>query len=262
MERAPSFLDYSRAPTGRFLVGEHWLAFCQRPTLWGFALWGRVEPEDVPPLIEALRLELLPEVPPHRSIVDTRGMSGADPRGFERFQRYVVENHQRLARQVTRLAIVHPTGFEGAVVAGFYSVLPAPYPVVLATTLEEGLARLEADEPGLAATLGRVVDESAGDPLLGALRAVLRSHPRATLDEAARRVHRSTRTLQRRLGETGTSYSTLQAEVRLAEALARIQESAAPLTSIALDVGFASPQHMSRAVKRATGKTPSELRRR
>lgn len=261
MERAASFREYAKRPQGRFVAGNHWLAFCRTPTLWGFALWGRVEADEVPPLIEALRLELHEAVPPHASVVDTARLTGADAGGFEAFQRYVVDNHEALGRQVTSLAIVHPTGFEGAIVTGFYSVLQPPYPVALVTDVDTGLKKMGVDDDGLARALAAAVDSAAGDPLIGAVRAVLRSSPKASVHDAARRIHLSSRTLQRRLAESGTSYSTLQANARLEEALVRIKHSNAPLTSIALDVGYASTQHMSTAVKRATGRTPTELRK-
>ncbi|MBI1944776.1 MAG: helix-turn-helix transcriptional regulator [Deltaproteobacteria bacterium] len=261
MERAASFSEFARRPVGRCLAGAHWLAFCRSPTFWGFALWGRVEAEEVPPLIEALRLELVPGVPPHVSLVDTTRLTGADAAGFAVFQRYVANTREQLARQVTALALVRPSGFEGAVVAGFYDVLERPYPVALVTDVAAGLSRLGVADGTFPAALARAIDDAAGSPLIGAVRALLRHAPRASLAEAARQLGLSARTLQRRLTEQQTSYTTLQAEARLAHALERITMSASPFTAIAIDAGYSSTQHLSTAVKRATGKTPTELRR-
>lgn len=260
MKRAASFSSYARQPTGHFLAGDHWLAFCRTPSLWGFALWGRVEADEVRPLIDALRLELDRRVPPHVSLVDTTRLTGADAAGFAVFQRYVASHRAALARQVRALAIVHPHGFEGAVVAGFYNVLERPYPVELVSDVGTGLARLGVVDHGFARALSSAIEAAAGNPLVGAVQAAVRERPRAALAQVARQLGLSARTLQRRLSELGTSYTTLQAEARLARAIERISTSATPFTSIALDVGFSSTQHMSAAVKRATGKTPTALR--
>ncbi len=260
MERAASFAQYARHPVGHYLAGAHWLTFCRAPRFWGFALWGRVEADEVRPLVDALGLELHEGVPPHVSLVDATRLTGADAAGFEVLQRHVAEHHLALARQVTSLALVHPAGFEGAVVAGFYNVLERPYPVSLVTDVDLGLARLGVVDDAFAPALAAAIAEVAGSPLIGAVQAAVRDAPRATLAEVARQLGLSSRTLQRRLTDEGTSYTTLQAAARLARALERITTSESSLTSIALDVGYSSTQHMSAAIKRATGKTPSALR--
>lgn len=262
MQRAASFSRYAQDPVGQYLAGAHWLAFCRAPRFWGFALWGRVEADEVRPLVDALRLELHDDVPPHVSLVDATRLTGADAAGFEVMQRYVAAHRAALARQVTSLALVHPAGFEGAVVAGFYNVLERPYPVALVTDVAAGLAHLGVNDAAFAPALAAAVDHVAGSPLIGAVQAAVRERPRAAVAEVARQLGLSARTLQRRLTDEGTSFSTVQAEARLARALERITGSTSSLTSIALDVGFSSTQHMSAAVKRATGKTPTELRQR
>jgi AraC-like DNA-binding protein len=50
--------------------------------------------------------------------------------------------------------------------------------------------------------------------------------------------------------------------VRLAEAERRLRETDEPVTAIALDVGFVSPQHFSTHFRRARGLSPSAWRAR
>jgi AraC-like DNA-binding protein len=264
MQRAPTLDAYRAAPAGCFLAGEGWLSFCARPALWGFALWGRVEAAALPSLLAGLRCELDDHTAPHASLVDARRLVGVDPAAFEALSGYVQTHHKALGRQVKALAIVHPAGFEGAVVAGFFDVLPPPYPVHLAATVEAGLGWLgEGDDEvrAVALALNAAVAEASGeDPLRASLRALLRQDPRLTLDAAARALGVSGRTLQRRLAEHQSSFSDEQAAVRLALALLRITQTKDPLTHIALDAGFASLQHLGQAVRRETGRSPSALR--
>ncbi|WP_162918650.1 helix-turn-helix domain-containing protein [Taklimakanibacter deserti] len=70
----------------------------------------------------------------------------------------------------------------------------------------------------------------------------------------------SVRTLQRRLAETGVSYSQLVDEVRLASALALIDDRSIKLSEIARRLGYADAANFDRAFKRWTGFSPSQVR--
>jgi AraC-like DNA-binding protein len=62
---------------------------------------------------------------------------------------------------------------------------------------------------------------------------------------------------KRELGRTPHEHVT---ELRLAEAARRLRETDAPVTVIALDLGFASSQYFAAVFKRTRGVTPSEWR--
>jgi AraC-like DNA-binding protein len=265
MEFAPSHRDYLATPAGRAIRGEGWLAFCARlslPGLWGFSVQGQVAGDAAAALIETIRRELDDDVPPHRSLIDARRLTGVDPRSFEAFSRYVQVHHAVLGRQVQALAIVRPPGLEGAVVAGFFQVLPPPYPVMVVDSVAAGLAALGEDEAplaGLVALLDRLDDSDAVDVLLGRLQALCRRQPRLEIDEAAVALAVSVRTLQRRLKDAGTSFSDVVGDVRLQQALARIAGSDASLTAIAFECGYASLQHIKQTIQQTTKKSPSIL---
>lgn len=112
-----------------------------------------------------------------------------------------------------------------------------------------------------------------------------RAHERAHLSEGERLVREAERLLQERSGgpvrineiarEIGISSSSLCAQfvrrrgrppmaflqdLRVQHALALIQNSNAPLEAIAGACGYDSTSHLSRHVKRATGKSPGSLR--
>ena len=80
------------------------------------------------------------------------------------------------------------------------------------------------------------------------------------LDDAARALGLSPRSLRRRLATLGTSYQTLLDEVRGRTATRLLQESNAPVSTIAYELGFGSPSDFSRAFRKWTGRSPSAWR--
>jgi AraC-like DNA-binding protein len=82
----------------------------------------------------------------------------------------------------------------------------------------------------------------------------------ASLPRIALRFGTSSRSLQRRLLELGTSFRLELETARLHDAKRRLRTSNLPVTRIALDVGFASLQSFSRCFRRSTGLSPRAWR--
>lgn len=71
----------------------------------------------------------------------------------------------------------------------------------------------------------------------------------------------SPRTLRRRLAQEGHSFTELVEQARARIALRRLRDGPAPaLNELAREVGYANQATLSRAVRRWTGSTPSDLR--
>jgi AraC-like DNA-binding protein len=83
---------------------------------------------------------------------------------------------------------------------------------------------------------------------------------RATEEGAAEALHTSTRHLNRKLGEQGTSFKRLLNEVRQELAEKYIADPTLSLTEISFLLGFSEASSFSRAFKRWTGQSPSEAR--
>lgn len=81
-----------------------------------------------------------------------------------------------------------------------------------------------------------------------------------SLENVARRLAMSTRTLRRRLQEAGTSYSELLDAVRQRFAARYLLDDSASIDEIAQRLGFANPTAFFKAHKRWTGLTPREVR--
>lgn len=81
------------------------------------------------------------------------------------------------------------------------------------------------------------------------------------LELAAGLVGMSRRTLQRRLHLSGQSYSGVMQDARSELARALLDGSSAKIIDVAMETGYESPQHFSRAFRRYTGLTPTAYRR-
>ena len=265
--RASTVDELARDPAGRYVAGETYAHFCAHPLLWGVLLWGRPSASDAMLLGRSLVLELAPPARPHASLVDASRLDGGDDGAFRALEGYVTGYAEPLRQWVTKLALVRPKGVRGAIVAGVYEVLPRPYPVAVFDDVRPAIEWLDlralgAAASGLAETLSTLYAEaSSTPPLLSALRAHLGAHLRGTaVAEAARALGVSERTLQRKLSGAGTTFQRELVDARLRDAKRRLAESDAALTTIALDAGFASPQHFNAAFRRRVGMSPSAWR--
>jgi AraC-like DNA-binding protein len=70
----------------------------------------------------------------------------------------------------------------------------------------------------------------------------------------------SIRSLQRRLGEDGLTYSQLVTRIRYEKAVYLLQNSSLKMIEIAYELGYKDPAHFTRAFKRWTGISPYDFR--
>jgi AraC-like DNA-binding protein len=81
-----------------------------------------------------------------------------------------------------------------------------------------------------------------------------------TLAEVATQLHTSARTLKRRLGELGTSYSEIRDAERQRRALTLLRTTTLPMEEIADRLGYTDVANFGRAFRRWTGRTPGAVR--
>ena len=128
-------------------------------------------------------------------------------------------------------------------------------PLVTADPVAMELARAQCDRE-LAALV-----ERAG--LSGRVRSALGkpSEGFRSVDEVARRVHLSTRTLKRKLASEGTSFTQLLEDVRRQRALLLLDDRDLGVAEIAARLGYSDVANFTRAFRRWTGTTPAALRK-
>jgi AraC-like DNA-binding protein len=103
------------------------------------------------------------------------------------------------------------------------------------------------------------------DALLGRVRAALASRvgpDLPTMAGVARAVGLSERTLQRRLGERGTSFERLLQDVRRQRTLELLAQPSLTIQSVALEMGYHDASSFHRAFRAWTGLTPAVYRQR
>jgi len=122
-------------------------------------------------------------------------------------------------------------------------------------------------DPNLVAILDQHVKESLakipGRSLSHQVRAFLSSRlpgTPPTLDETARDLGMSMRTIQRRLSEEDTSHKQLLRQIRHELALRYLKERSVAISEVAFLLGFSEPSAFYRAFRRWTGMTPVEYR--
>lgn len=95
------------------------------------------------------------------------------------------------------------------------------------------------------------------------VRAVLQSQPgRLALDDVAAALNLSSRTLRRKLQDSGLTFRQLQDEESLKQALALLDDPRHKVSSVADGCGFRDLASFRDAFRRWTGMTPQEYRRR
>jgi AraC-like DNA-binding protein len=171
-----------------------------------------------------------------------------------------------LAPRVRAASIVRPAGMPGATMAGLFLDLVAPVIcAMLFTDRSEAFAWLgRPDGEAARQALDQVLRELFDLPLIvRQLRDWLRAHLDApTVEGAARALGSSTRTLQRTLAESGTSFRAEIDRARVRAAEAELLDHGSKLEVIARHVGCSSLSGFSKLFRRVTGETPSEFRER
>jgi AraC-like DNA-binding protein len=260
-------LDELLASTGgRYLAGPLWLSFIVDPTLVGVSVWGRPSAEQIVALVHAherMRPVLAPRT---RALVDVRALEWPDPAAFAAVAGYLATRRDWLAEYIDRLALVRSSaGPVGAAGAGFFAVTAQPFAVRTFTEIDDAVSWLgRADGHALARDLDALLGDASGTPsMLRALRERLDARPGSlSLEEAARALAVTERTLQRHLKAWRTSFRAEQNQAQVRAAKGLLTEGDLSLAEIAAQIGCSSLSHFSALFRRITGETPSDCRRR
>ncbi|MGH8461631.1 MAG: AraC family transcriptional regulator [Stenotrophobium sp.] len=126
--------------------------------------------------------------------------------------------------------------------------VPTHHPIGLNQALEllEVFARQEQTKDDLCSAVERAVYRT----LTGGI----------TLEDIARQLNMSSRTLRRRLNASGVSFDALVENVRKTRALSLLTNSNIAVERIASETGYSDVRNFRRAFKRWTGVSPSEYR--
>ncbi len=259
----PQFLE---DPIGHYCAGRSYLVFCQSPTLRGHVVWGVPTVEEMTDMVQLLQVAARPGDTPYRWYVDLSELSSVEARNFGLMVDFVYRNREQLRTNVQQLAQVRPSGMLGAIIAGFAHIAGIPYMEGVFESRSAALAWL-----GLAASeaesLQNTLDDIRRDlsqegSVVALVRAQLARNSQLGVEAVASRLGLSVRQLQRELGEQGTSFREEARYALTKRAQQLLADPTQKVSSIAMELGFSTPQHFATAFRQATGETPTAWRHR
>ena len=229
----------------------------------GTMMWGKPLEADIAEMIPFFEIGAHPRFKGHASFVDGRGLEAVDVLAFKKLLGYLIARRNVWGPNVGRQAILHPGGVVGVIVAGALHVARPPYPFESFSDEEAAKAFAWCRVGDLFAEVEALRKRVSATPeIIRSVQALLRERRDVATSDLARALGLSSRTLQRRLEEAGSS---LREERRRGVSL-QIEELLAgtelDLDAIAARVGLASASHLVKHFKSTHGATPGEWRAR
>lgn len=262
LRRAGSIDSFLVKPFGAYAVSPTFLLWDEGKRRNGVSAFGDFDESAVAEFFTALTMDVHPEAEPHVSIVDFRGVTNTSLSAMAIFLERLKARLREFARKVEKRIILFPSGAVGIAFAGLRPQVDPAYPVRLALDLEPHLEWLgiSPDEPlvdwlrTLSAELGSHAE------VLRGLRAAFAGGA-TTLEDCAKHVGTSARSLQRMLAESGASFREERLRFRMETAKTLLsQPTKLTIGQIATRCGFASSPHFATSFRARVGKSPAQYR--
>ncbi len=262
MEQATTLDEFVRAPAGKWAVAGTTLGWCHSPTLGGTVCWGR---PDAATARAAMRLyDAYRQLAPRFDvIIDGSLMEAVLPDAVEVLMNWARAEIDEIKRRVRGSVGVVPPGVDGLALAGISPHLDHPYPIKLVSDAGEGFRRfLPSGGQALAEEVAALVAAARGTaPALVGLRSLLRAREgRLSLDEAARALGVSTRSLQRLLADAASSFRAELLDARFEIATRLLSLTDDKVGAVAAHLGI-TKSALSTLVRERTGHRPLDYRR-
>lgn len=267
VQRARSPSSFVDDPIDRWVVAGKTLIWCRHPALAGGIAWGRATPDETRETTRVFEGLFGPKMAEKVDLVlDARLIDAVDAEALAVLLAWLVDKREAITGRVRAQIGVIPEGMLGVTLAG---ILPAIgkefHPVTIERDARAALEKMTSPEE--AEDVSRVLDEALAEamsasPMLRRLRALARERcADLSLEEAARALGVSTRTLQRSLRAEDKTFQDELKAARLARAKELLETSDEKIASIASRVGV-SEGTLTELVRAGFGVTPAELRRR
>ena len=252
-----------RSPWGRYAVtGASSIVWCASRTLGGVYLWGRPNADETRAIVR-----LFDEYPrvmdaTFDMILDTRAVDGVDGEALKVLTGWMWEHRAGLLEHVRISSVIRegPTGF---LLVGLLPTI-ANNKTFRVTTDPVAAFVSVLGEPGapLAEELDAIATRLRGVPReLQLIRALLSTRLDATIDDAARALRMSARSLQRTLGNHDTSFHDEVVAARMAKACELLLSTDLKVGTIASRLGI-SERAVTLLFRAKTGLSPIEWRNR
>jgi AraC-like DNA-binding protein len=254
--------EFERDPIGRYAYTGSSVVWCATPSLAGWQIWGRPDENETRTI-----LRLLAQYPKLEGsfdlLADTRGVEVVNPPAMAVLLRWLLEHRAELKRRVRVQANVIRRDTIGFLLMGIIASFGDVYPLRVYGEPSEAFRSLAGDAgETLCEEVAKIVaGVRAVAPELVAVRSLLSANVETSVEDAARTLATSPRSLQRILKEQGTSFHDEQVDARFARAKTQLVSADQKVSSIARSVGW-SERTLVSIFRARTGLTPTDWRKR
>lgn len=251
--------DFAELPARRYYVGRCFCYWQDHTRALGTVMWGRPLEADIEAMIPFFEVGADPRFAGHASFVDCRGLSSIDVLAFGKLLAYLIKRRHAWGPNVGLQAVLHPDGMVGVMVAGALHVARPPYPFACFPDGAEAFAWCGTPDlhPVIESLRAALIDSSE---IKRRVQSVLQQRGPASAGEIARALGVSQRTLQRRLGEAGTTFREERDRFLSLEIERLLSGTQLDLDAIAAQVGLSSASHLVAHFRATHGKTPGAWR--
>jgi AraC-like DNA-binding protein len=258
---------FVRDPEGRYLAGRCWISFCVDGSVAGCLIWGAPTVTDARALCAAMPFDRSALALHRNRLIDIRRLESLDAAAFDVFAHHMIRAAHCLGRIADCVALVQDSPIGLTLVRGLASVVDAPSAIDVRAFEQPAEALAWAGHRAsveLAAELELLQARTLGTvPAVRDLRAWLSTELHdAKLPMAAAALGMSSRSLQRRLRDARTSFQDEVDLARIDVAKRLLLDTEAAISSIAQQVGYASPQHFTEVFRKIVAITPLHWRKR
>ncbi len=256
--------DFVADPVGRYCTGTTYVVWCASPTLCGSTHWGRPSDRDVRELLRLFECTRHPTLHNLDVYMDDAAVEQLDWRALCVLSEYLETRLATWAARIHRQSVVTPPGLVGLILAGVVPLLGPTYPMRFTasrSTALEWLAR--ADLPLVLEQIDEIVAHSRGVAwVVRRLHAYLERHLATTVEDTARALGMSERSLQRELKRAGTQYCVELTRARVKQACLLLVQTDEKVECIARRVGCLSASRLGAIFRGEMGETPIGYRSR
>jgi len=251
-------------PLDKWIVAGQSVVWCVSPSFGGSTTWGRPDVAATQAVVHAFGGLFSSRLQPQVDVIlDARRVESVAPDSLATLVKWTFENRELIAKKVRLQIGVIPRGIAGITLAGILPTLGKTHPFRVEHESLDAFRVLGGPKAAdLCAEIESIVEDVSGVPSeLGALRNLIRDrHASLTVEDAARALSVSTRSLQRLLKTHSTSFVEELRSARLAEASELLRSSDDKISVIPSRVGITEGA-LTQLFRDKLNCTPAEYRK-
>ena len=265
MKRAESIEAFVAQPVDHWIIAGKALMWCRDYSLGGCVFWGRAGVADARETLRAFEVMFNPNVRAKADLVlDARAVEGVDLEAATALFQWLSTRWKGIVERIRLQVGVIPEGLLGITLAGILPTLGSTHhPFVIERDSLTALRVVAPDDAErIAAELEELVAAATGvSPFMRRFAELLREQAaELTVEDAARALGVSTRTLQRSLQSASTSFQAELREARTDLAAMLLRSTDDKIAAVAARVGLTEGR-LGELIRDRFAMSPAEYRR-